>query len=237
MNPYLLDSAVPELRVRAGNSSSVRPDGEYVLYWMTANRRTRWNYSLERAVEWAKGLKKPLVVFEPLRCGYKWACDRLHLFVIQGMTDHARRLAQSAATYYPYLEPKAGEGRGLLAELAKRACVVVGDDYPCFFLPQMMASAARQIPVRFELVDSNGLLPMRAADKVFARAFDFRRFLQRELREHLVDLPREDPLEGVKLPKLDQLPAAILKRVARRRCHRPSIGRRANGPTSPSTMP
>ena len=51
-------------------------------------------------------------------------------------------------TYYPYLERKPGEGDGLLAALAKHACLVVSDDFPCFFLPQMLAAAARQIPVR-----------------------------------------------------------------------------------------
>ena len=72
--------------------------------------------------------------------------------------------------------------KGLIAALAAQACVVVSDDFPCFFLPRMYQAAAKQIPVRFELVDSNGLLPMRAADKVFARAFDFRRFLQKTPR-------------------------------------------------------
>ncbi len=176
---------------------------------MIAARRTDWNFSLQRAVDWARHLKKPLVVFEPLRCGYRWASDRLHQFVVQGMADNARRLRDSQVLYYPYLEPKHGAGRGLLAALAGRACVVVSDDFPCFFLPRMVASAGRQIPVRFELVDSNGLLPMRAADKVFARAHDFRRFLQKNLRPHLDQFPKPHPLVGQPLENLDHLPDAI----------------------------
>jgi deoxyribodipyrimidine photo-lyase len=76
----------------------------------------------------------------------------------------------------------------------------------------MLRSAAKQIPVRFEVVDSNGLLPMRAADKVFARAYDFRRFLQKKLLPHLADVPEADPLVGVKLPALPQLPSGISER-------------------------
>jgi deoxyribodipyrimidine photo-lyase len=205
-------SSVPEIRIRCGNAKAVRSDGEFVLYWMTANRRTRWNFSFERAVDWARSLRKPLVVLEALRCDYRWASDRLHWFVIQGMADNALRLQGRAVTYYPYLERKNGTGRGLLAGLAERACVVVGDDYPCFFLPRMVAAAAKQIRVRFELVDSNGLVPLRAADKVFSRAFDFRRFLQRELREHLLSFPKQDPLERVRLPKLDKLPVKISRK-------------------------
>ena len=128
------------------------------------------------------------------------------------MSDNAKRLKRKAVLYYPYLEPEPGAGKGLLAELARRACVVVSDDFPCFFLPSMLQSAVKQIPVRFELVDSNGLLPMRAADKVFSRAVDFRRFLQKSLRPYLDELPEPNPLAGVRLPKLDELPTAVTRK-------------------------
>jgi len=206
---------VPDLRVRnIADQSSVHRDGHYVLYWMTAFRRTTWNFSLQRAVDWARDLRKPLLILEALRCGYRWASDRLHQFVIQGMADNEARLAKRSVHYYPYLEPEPAAGRGLLARLAERACVVVSDDFPCFFLPRMVAAAKRQVPVRFELVDSNGLFPMRAADRTFVRAFDFRRFLQRNLLPCLEpdSLPDEDPLRDCRLPVLDRLPREILRR-------------------------
>lgn len=203
---------VPELRIRSiGQQQTADRDGQYVLYWMTAFRRARWNFSLQRAVQWSRDLRKPLVVLEPLRCGYRWASDRLHAFVIQGMADNQARLSARSVLYYPYLEPEAGAGRGLLAALAKDACVVVGDDFPCFFLPRMMQAAASQVATRFELVDSNGLLPMRAADRTFSRAFDFRRFLQRNLRPYLTAeaMPEADPLDNCRLVAADDLPADI----------------------------
>ncbi len=206
------NSDVPELRVRPGNAAACAPAGDYVLYWMVAFRRTQWNFSLQRAVDSARNLKKPLVILEALRCDYRWASDRLHYFVIQGMRDNATQLAGRPVWYYPYFESVPGAGRGLLASLAARACVVVSDDFPCFFLPRMIATAARQIPVRFELVDSNGILPLRAADKVFARAHDFRRFLQKNLRPHLLEFPQADPLSRVRLPRLEQLPGDVHQR-------------------------
>ncbi|MFM2096920.1 MAG: hypothetical protein RIS70_4044 [Planctomycetota bacterium] len=203
---------VPEIRIRLAGESPANRDGEYVLYWMTAFRRAEWNFSLQRAVEWAKDLGKPLIIFEALRCGYQWASDRFHQFVIQGMADNAKYFARKPVIYYPYLEPTPGEGKGLLAALAKKACVVVGDDFPCFFLPHMVEAARKQIPTRFELVDSNGLYPMRATDTVFGRAFDFRRFLQKNLRPHLDELPEPDPLADSRLAKLPDLPAAIARK-------------------------
>ncbi len=205
-------SDVPGLRIRQAHEAQVRCDGEFVLYWVIANRRTQWNFSLQRAVDWALELKKPLVVLEALRCDYKWASDRLHRFVIQGMADNGKAISESPVTYFPYLERQPGTGDGLLAALAARACVVVSDDFPCFFLPRMIAAAARQVPVRFELIDSNGLLPMRAADRIFSRAFDFRRFLQKTLTPHLAEFPEEQPLFNANLPRLAELPSEITKR-------------------------
>ncbi len=208
----LPNSEVPEIRVRVGSHNDVNADGDFVLYWMIAYRRTRWNFSLQRAVDWARHLRKPLIVFEPLRCGYRWGSDRLHHFVVKGMADNAGRLDGKPAFYFPYVEQKAGDGKGLLKALSENACIVVSDDYPCFFLPRMQDAAAKQIPARFELVDSNGILPMRAAEKVYARAVDMRRFLQKTLRPHLADFPKADPLSRVRLPKLEKLPTRITKR-------------------------
>lgn len=204
--------AIPSLRIRTINDVDPSSDGEFVLYWMIAFRRGQYNFSLQRAVEWAKKLNKPLVILEALRCDYPWASDRLHRFVIEGMAENTVHFSKKNVVYYPYLECQRRAGKGLLSELAKRSSVVVSDDFPCFFLPRMIAAAAKQIPGRFELVDSNGLLPMRAADKVFSRAFDFRRFLQKNLLPHLAEIPQRDPLSHVTLPKLERLSTAITKR-------------------------
>lgn len=188
---------------------------DYVLYWMIANRRLGWNYSLDRALEHCQQLGKPLVILEALRCDYPWASDRIHRFVIQGMAEKAERLGVVGGgeiTYYPYVEPTRGAGKGLLAALTKQACVVVTDDFPCFFLPQMVAAAARKLKVRLEAVDSNGLLPMRAAEQVFSRAFDFRRFLQKALPQHLGDAPQADPLYKAGIAAAVEIPHEIVSR-------------------------
>ena len=202
----------PAIRIRQGNDNPPNPQGQYVLYWMIANRRVHWNFALQRAAELAKQFNKPLVVFEALRCGYPWASDRLHRFVIDGMIDNHAALAKSSATYYPYLETKSGDGKGLLRTLASQAVTVVTDDFPCFFLPRMVDSAARQTSVSMESVDSNGILPLRAADREFTRAYSFRRFLQKNIVPHLSEMPKASPLARVKLPRLDALPKALLKR-------------------------
>jgi deoxyribodipyrimidine photo-lyase len=203
---------VPEIRVRIANTASVRKEGEYVLYWMIAYRRLAWNFALDRAVSWARKLGRPLVLLEPLRAGYPWASDRFHRFVLDGMAGHARRLKDSAISYYPYVEPRPGAGSGLLEALALRACLVVSDDSPAFFYPRMVAAAAARLPVRLEAVDGNGLLPLAATDQVYPTAYAFRRFLQKTLPEHLGALPSPRPFAGAPLARLAGLPEEILRR-------------------------
>jgi len=188
-------SAVAGIRIRECNEAPVRGGGDYVLYWMIANRRVRHNFALDRALEHCRELGgKPLVILEALRCDYRWASDRFHRFVLDGMADNAGACARHGVLYYPYIEPKPGAGGGLLEALAAKACIVVTDEYPSFFLPRMIAAAAKKLSVRLEAIDSNGLLPLRAAEPVFARAFDFRRYLQGALPAYLHDSPTPDPL-------------------------------------------
>jgi deoxyribodipyrimidine photo-lyase len=207
-----MSRVVPEIRIEACNDAPVRPDGDYVLYWMIAARRAGWNFGLQRAVERSIEFRKPLVILEPLNCDYRWASDRLHQFILDGMEDNARDLQKTRAFYYPYVEPAPASGKGLLAALARPACVVVTDDYPCFMLPKLVAAAARIVDVRLEQVDSNGLLPLRATERVFPTAFSFRRFLAKHLGPHLEQPPEADPLKQLRVPRLASLPSDIRKK-------------------------
>jgi deoxyribodipyrimidine photo-lyase len=166
---------------------------------MVAARRTRWNFALERAVEWAAELGVPMVVYEPLRLDYRWASDRLHRFVLDGMADTRAALAgRRGVTYFPWVEATPGAGMGLLDALAARARVVVTDDYPAFMLPAMAAGAAARLDVAVEAVDGNGLLPMRQpAGQVFPTAYAFRRHLQRTFGAGMPTAPLADPLDGL----------------------------------------
>lgn len=203
---------VPEIRIRAVNQADSNPAGDFVLYWMIAFRRIEWNFALQHAAAMAQEFGKPLVILEALRCDYPWASDRLHRFILDGMADNARRMASRPALYYPYVEKEKGAGKGLLEALAKRACLVITDDFPAFFLPNMVAAAGKKLGLRLEAVDSNGLFPLRAAEKAYPSAYHFRRLLQKQLRGHLAEPPTQDPLNSRDLPTGAGLPEAITAR-------------------------
>lgn len=200
--------AVPELRIRRENKRPVNERGDFVLYWMIASRRTHDNFALDRAVEWANELDKPLLIFEPLRADYRWASDRIHQFVIDGMADNAASLEKSRARYYPFVARSRKDGKGLLEALAEHAAVIVTDHFPCFFLPRMVSAAAKKVEVCMESVDSNGLYPLAATEQTFKTARAFRTVLSKELPKHLHSMPREKPL--LSLPKEIEVDEKVL---------------------------
>jgi deoxyribodipyrimidine photo-lyase len=207
---------VPDLRVTAVNQAPIAARADYVLYWMIAARRTRWSHGLDHALARAADLGLPLVVLESLRAGYPWASDRLHRFVLDGMAANARAFDRAGITYLPYVEPLVGDGKGLLMALARRAACVVTDEYPCFFLPHMVAAAGRALPVRLEQVDGNGLVPLRAHGRAFPTAAAFRRQWQKIIHPHLVATPAADPLVRVAAAQRGgELPAEVVRRWPR----------------------
>ena len=203
---------MPAIRVSEANQKPVRKDGAFVLFWMIGARRVRYNFALERAIAWAKELDRPLVILEPLRCDYPYASDRFHRFVIEGMRDHAQALERSFVTYVPWIERARHEGKHMLAAYASHACLIVSDLSGVPWMRGMLDAAAERVPVRVEVVDGLGIMPMRASSNVFLTAHSFRRFLQKSLPAHLTHVPASNPLRNVHLPRLEALPSAITSR-------------------------
>ena len=207
-----MNSKIPDLRLHVLRDEPPQLGADFVLYWMTATRRLSWNYALDRAVEWALELGVPLVIFEPLRAGYRWASDRHHQSIIDGMADSAHRLAHSSVTYYPYVESQPGDGRGLLSSLSQRAGCVITDQSPVFFQSRLLEAGKRAVNCRLEAVDSVGLLPLAAPGRTFSAAYHFRRYLQKELPDHLGSMPDSAPLSTKPLKRLEGLPEALVDR-------------------------
>ncbi|SPD73357.1 Deoxyribodipyrimidine photolyase [uncultured Desulfobacterium sp.] len=202
---------VPEVRITKANHRDINPNGDFILYWMTVFRRSHWNFSLQRTVEWAQSLKKPILVLEALNCDYPWASERFHRFLLDGMADNLSYFQSHRISYYPYVEPAKDAGKGLLISLSEKACVIVTDDFPCFFIPQMVKSVAANVSILMESVDSNGMLPLKAADRLFLTAYSFRRFLHKNLPDHLTQMPAREPLKEINLPPLKHPPESVFK--------------------------
>jgi len=164
-----------QARVRRVNRGDVNRDGTYVLYWMQAYRRLDHNHALDHALEWARELKKPLVVYEGLKLSYPWASMRLHRFILEGMAANADAAAKRGLNYWPFVETPRQSGRGLLRQLAMRASVVVTDDCPCFIYPEQTAALAAKTATPVIAVDGNSIVPLANLGDAVVTAAQLRR--------------------------------------------------------------
>jgi deoxyribodipyrimidine photo-lyase len=149
-----------QARLRRLNDRPVAKTGQYILYWMQASRRLRSNHAFDYAARCAQELAKPLVVYEGLRRDYPWASERFHSFIVAGMKDNADAARALGITYWPFVETPDRPARGLLAKIARKAALVVTDDYPCFIVPEQSRALAARTDRAVFAVDSNGVVPL-----------------------------------------------------------------------------
>ena len=79
-------------RLRDLNDAPVNARGAYVLYWMQASQRTRFNFALEHAIARANELGLPLVCVFGLMDDYPEANARHYAFMLEGLADVAGAL-------------------------------------------------------------------------------------------------------------------------------------------------
>lgn len=183
---------VPESRIRIFHQDS--EPGECVVYWMISARRSIWNHSLEHAIELSKQRNLPLVVVEPLAIAHRWANDRSHTFVIQGMMDNKIAFENSPITYIPYVETKPNEARGLLEKWMECADVMVIDEFPVYHPRRVMEIAISLGKCEIHCVDSNGFISLRQ-NRSFTTAYSLRRHLHKTIIQHMSEFPSPNPIE------------------------------------------
>jgi deoxyribodipyrimidine photo-lyase len=196
-------------RVRRLNDRVTPVSGDYVLYWMQAQRRGEDNAALAYAIERANELGVPCLVYEALRPDYPHASDRIHTFVLQGARDTAAALRARGVAHVFFLPRTPDEARGVLLKLAARARLVVSDDVPSFVVPLHNAAAAARVPCPFVVVDDCAVVPLSLLSKPEIGARTIRPKVTRGLDEWLRPLeepvPRRPPPARLDLP-FDPLP-------------------------------
>ena len=103
--------------------------GQYVLYRCGRNRRAAGNHALLFAAGVANRMRVPLLVYESLGSDYPYANDRLHTFVLEGVSQTAAGLHKLGAGYVFELLRRKGE-KSQAGGLERDAAAVVMDDHP-----------------------------------------------------------------------------------------------------------
>src|SRR5678816_3996552 len=97
--------------------------GKYVLYWMQAPQRTRFNHPLEFAIEQANDMGLPLIVCFGLMDHYPEANARHYAFMLEGLADVSRELGKRTIRFVV----KRGDPPKVALQYAKDAALLVCD--------------------------------------------------------------------------------------------------------------
>jgi deoxyribodipyrimidine photo-lyase len=170
---------------------------------MQMNRRVESNRALELAATRANELGLPLLVYEGLTCTYPHASDRFHTFLLEAVPETSRRLAKRGIGYVFHLRRRRSDPNDALYRLAKRAALVVTDDYPVFIPREHNRSVPAKLGVPFIPVDASCIVPMRLFEKKEYGAYTLRPKLHRLLPAHL------KPVERVELKRRFREPAEL----------------------------
>ena len=177
------------------NDCPINQDGEFILYWMTSCRRFDFNASLQHAVTLSNQLKKPVLVVEAVSITHKFANDRILSFMIQGIMDNIDDFKQNSISYIPWVEIKQKAGGKMLRSLSKKSACVIIDDYPTYTPSKIRDAAGRNLQVRVDAVDSNGIFPMNWAEKEFTTAYSFRKYVQKNILDAFQTIPDKNPVQ------------------------------------------
>ena len=190
---------VSETRLRRLNEHEPRA-GRYVLYWMQASQRTRFNHALEYAIEQANALNLAVVVGFGLMDDYPEANLRHYAFMLQGLRDVKRALAGRGIA----LVVRRGQPAEVALSLAEEAALVVCDRGYLRHQVTWRDQVADRAAACVVEVESDVVVPVeQASEKLEFAARTIRPKIHRRLEENLSPLPSRKVKRdsaGMKLP-------------------------------------
>jgi len=191
--------SVPPERICRLNDQPERSGADFVLYWIQMYHRAEQNWALTTAIEAANRLGLPLIAYHGLGHTYPHANDRIHRFILDGVAELGERFARRGIRYHFYLRQRAEDPNDVLYQLARRAALIVTDDFPAFIIPEQTKRVAEKVDMAMCAVDSNGIIPLAAILTEQYGAYTLRPKIRRLLPEHLKPVPapplRRDSLD------------------------------------------
>ncbi|MGM0454308.1 MAG: deoxyribodipyrimidine photo-lyase [Thermodesulfobacteriota bacterium] len=182
--------------------------GEFVLYWMQAAQRSRYNHALEYAIRAANARNLPVVAFFGLTWQYPEANQRHYRFLIDGLKTVQKRLADKGILLaIQNVSPEEGA-----LSLSERAAMVVVDRGYLHIQKQWRQALAAHIQCPLIQVESEVIVPVETAmAKEAYSAAVLRRKIKTHLDDYLVALKETRPKKSALDISVDSLDARGLE--------------------------
>jgi deoxyribodipyrimidine photo-lyase len=205
--PVIHDARIRLLNARAHAA------GRYVLYWMQASCRARYNHALEYAIRAGNELGKPVVACFGLTPDFPEANARHYTFLLEGLRDAQRALERRGIP----LVVRRGSPPEVAIELGREACLVVADQGYLRIQREWRTRAAAGLDRTLVQVESDVLVPVEgASQKEEYSAATLRPKIRARVREFAVPLRESRPRARLAPDAFDSLPLGDIPGLVRR---------------------
>jgi deoxyribodipyrimidine photo-lyase len=179
-------------RIKALNKRGIKK-GKYVLYWMQASQRAKYNHALEFAVLKANELRQPLVAFFGITDKFPEANERHYTFMLEGLKEVKHALEKRGIRMVIlHKSPETG-----VLQLAKEASLAVVDRGYLKIQKAWRDDASKQMDCLLIQVESDVIVPVEeASPKEEYAAATIRSKIKRKLGDFLVPLREHEPISG-----------------------------------------
>ena len=133
--------------------------GDFVLYWMQASQRTRYNFALEHAIATANRLRLPVVVVFGLMDDYPEANERHYAFMLQGLADVHAALALRGIKF----AVRHGHPAEVAIDVSRRAALLICDRGYLRHQRKWRDDVADRVSCRVEQVEGDVVVPIEEA--------------------------------------------------------------------------
>ncbi len=166
--------------------------GEYVIYWMQASQRVRYNQALETAIRIANKRSLPVLVYFELIDHFPDANLRHYYFMLEGLQEAIEDLRQIGIQMVINYQA-VGQYPDLL-DLAREAVMIVVDCGYLRFQTEWREKYARELPCPLIQVESDVIVPVESAStKEEFTAGTFRPKINRLLMNYLYPIENTNP--------------------------------------------
>jgi len=171
-------------RVRVIKDVPLSIGGDFVLYWMHHAVRSHENPALDTTLCVAAQLQLPVLVYQGLGGRHAFNSDRHHTFIMEGAREVQQNLKEQGVRHVFYLGRQPDKPTPLKS-LARRAALVITEDFPAPPMPQWTQQLATKVDTALWVVDCACIIPMRRIKRAFERAYAFRNHTQPEYKRRL----------------------------------------------------
>jgi len=187
-------------RVRILRAGSPVPDGKFVLYWMQASIRERWNSALEFANLLGAAIRRPTVVLFSLTDDYPGANLRHYQFLLESLDVTAKKLRQRGIRFVVRIGRPVEE----VEDLASLAAALVIDVGYTPIQQQWRASVVRRVKCPIAAIEDNVVVPVdQSSMKEEYAARTIRPKILSQIDDFVTPIRRTKPYSSVKLGAID----------------------------------